>query len=146
VKIGAREVRVPSVNIAEHQGDPLAIVMGANKSRDGKPGREQVHDPGLPAMQLRRLGVQRAGYRLHEKAGAFGRNHSIRTAGGIAAGLGVRGDHGTAHQVLDGRPYGIRQVGPPDAGTPFRRKVAHGVTVATGTHVSGEAGDPARPV
>ncbi len=123
VKIGARQLRVPSLNIAEHQSDPLAVVMRTNKVRDGKAGGEQRHDPCFPPMQLRRLGVQRAGYRLHEKAAAFGRHHAIRTAGGVSAGLGVRGDDRTAHQVLDGGPYGIRQVGPPDAGTAFRRGI-----------------------
>ena len=42
VKIGARQLRVPSINVAEHQGDPLAVVMRANKSRDGKAVGEQV--------------------------------------------------------------------------------------------------------
>lgn len=58
MKFGARQLRVPSINVAEHQGDPLAIVIGAYQSRDGKPGGEQVHDPCFPAVQVRRLGVQ----------------------------------------------------------------------------------------
>ena len=58
MKIGARQVRVPSVNIAEHESDPLAVVVCTNQVRGGKPGGEKLHDPRFLAMQLRRLGVQ----------------------------------------------------------------------------------------
>ena len=56
VKVGARQLRVASSNIGEHQGDPVAVVVGAYEPRDGKPGGEQAHHPCFPAMQLRRLG------------------------------------------------------------------------------------------